>query len=66
MPYEWAIKAGKSERIARELEHDVWFSKESLKKLKPVPGSFKFLNWFIDREIEIPIITSRMPDLDTR
>jgi hypothetical protein len=63
--YKWSLELGQSKNAAGDIQEWLWFDPEVLMEVQPVSGALKFVNWFIDRDIDIPIITSRRSDPKT-
>lgn len=61
--FSWAKGLGKSSDEALEIANDLWYNPDLLSSAEPVRGADRWLGWFVDRNISIPIITARRPDL---
>jgi hypothetical protein len=60
----WAIEQGMDERSAFKLDEQLWYHRPDLLfEAELTPGALSFVNWFLDRGISLPAITSRPPHL---
>ena len=59
----WAKKLGMSHGEALKIEEELWYKPDFIRKASPVEGAVDFLNWFSERGIKMPIITTRRPNL---
>jgi hypothetical protein len=62
--WRWATEVltehGMKDEEARKLEQKYWYDPDYLLKAEPMPGAYKFFQWFEERNLEMPtVVTSR-------
>lgn len=55
----WAGVLGMGKKEAMAIENKLWFDPNVLFRAKPLPGAVKFTRWFAERNIDLPVVTSR-------
>ncbi len=60
---KWAVVLGMSKKEAMAIEKKLWFDPDIIFRAEPLPGAVKFTRWFAERNIALPVNTSRRPNI---
>lgn len=60
--YDLGLKDGLARDEALELNRLCWFDPDLVSAIKPLPGAIELVRWFSERNLSLPIVTSRPPE----